>query len=101
MMMMMMMMTVVMIMAVTMAMVLSIMTATADGENDSSLVIITVMNLAKNCKADCFTRKAHFLKEHVIRHGLTTFGDSTGFCRGNVTMLIPSLIQLIVSLSLC
>ena len=69
-MMMMMMMTVVMIMAVTMAMVLSIMTATADGENDPSLVMITVMNLAKNCKADCFTRKAHFLKEHVIRHGL-------------------------------
>ena len=98
--MMMMMMTVVMIMAVTMAMVLSIMTATADGENDSSLVI-TVMNLAKNSKADCFTRKAHFLKEHVIRHGHTTFGDSTGFCRGNVTMLILSLIQLIVSLSLC
>ena len=56
MMMMMMMMTVVMIMAVTMAMDLSIMTATTDGENDSGLVMITVMNLAKNCKADCFTR---------------------------------------------
>ena len=54
--MMMMMMTVEMIMAVTMAMVLSIMTATPDGENASSLVMITVMNLAKNCKADCFTR---------------------------------------------
>ena len=52
----MMMMTVVMIMAVTMAMVLSIMTATTDGENDSGLVMITVMSLAKNCKADCFTR---------------------------------------------
>ena len=100
-MMMMMMMTVVMIMAVTMAMDLSIMTATTDGENDSGLVMITVMNLAKNCKADCFTRKAHFLKEHVIRHGHTTVGDSTGFCRGNLTMLILSLIQLIVSLSLC
>ena len=98
---MMMMMAVMIMMAVTMAMVLSIMTATADGENDSSLLMITVMNLAKNCKADCFTRKAHFLKEHVIRHGHTTFDDSTGFCRGNITMLIPSLIQLIVSLSLC
>jgi len=45
--------TVVMIMAVTMGMVLSIMTAAADCENDPSLVMITVMNLAKNCKADC------------------------------------------------
>lgn len=42
-----------------MAMVLSIMTATADGENDPSLVVIAVMNLAKNCKADCFTRSVH------------------------------------------
>ena len=42
-----------------MGMVLSIMTATADGENDSSLVMITLMNLAKSCKVDCFTRKAH------------------------------------------
>ena len=41
------------------AMVTSIITATADGENDSSLVIITVMNVAKNCKADCFTRSVH------------------------------------------
>lgn len=40
------------------AMVTSIITATADGENDSSLVIITVMNVAKNCKADCFTEKS-------------------------------------------
>ena len=45
-----------------MAVVLSIMTATADGENDSSLVMITVMNLAKNCEDDCFTRKAHIFK---------------------------------------
>ena len=42
-----------------MAMVLSIMTATADDKNDPSLVMITVMNLAKNCKADCFTRSVH------------------------------------------
>ena len=54
-----MMMTVVMITAVMVAMVLSIMTATADDKNDPSLVMITVMNLAKNCKADCFTRSVH------------------------------------------
>lgn len=57
-----MMMTVVMIMAVMVAMFTSIMTATAVGENDPSLVMITVMNLAKNCKADCFTRNVHIFK---------------------------------------
>ena len=59
MMMMMTMTTVVMIMAVTVAMFTSIMTAIAYSENNCSLVMITVMNLAENCKADCFTRKAH------------------------------------------
>ena len=58
-MMMLMLMTVEMIMAVMVATFTSIMTATADSGNNSSLVMITVMNLAENCKADCFTRKAH------------------------------------------
>ena len=43
-----------MIMAVMVAMFTSIITATADSENNSGLVMITVMNLAKNCKADCY-----------------------------------------------
>ena len=52
------------------AMVTSIITATANGENYSSLVMITVMNVAKNCKADCFTRSVHiFFTEKSIPSG--------------------------------